>query len=157
MFTQIGHIVRKWDPNFKAMHPSLCQPKFASRSLQTSQHTHTHTHKVHLCKSHSSLQLNHSFQPFTNTFQTPFSCPKPPDTQQPDKWGTIWKLEEHEERWYATPTTGPVSDRGHMPGEPRLPVTLVWLNAQGVISTDTNQYRCQASIYLVAILSLGET
>lgn len=89
MFTQIGHIVRKWDPNFKAMHPSLYQPKFTSRSLQTSQHTHTQ--KVHLCKSHSALQLNHSFQPFTNTFQTSFSCPKPPQTLNSQTNGALFE------------------------------------------------------------------
>lgn len=61
----------------------------------------THKRKVHQCKPHYSQPLDRSFQTFTNTFQTAFSCPKPPDTKLSDKCSPP-------ESWgYATPPLVP--------------------------------------------------
>lgn len=154
IFTQIGHIVRKWDPNFKAVHPRLCQPNLLQGASK----------QVHKCiKKCPPLQTSFisTTWSFVSTIYKHFSniiqlSKAPRHSTARQMWphlkaGRAWGEE------VCHPHHQSISDHGCTPGEPYLPVTLVWPNAQAIISTDANQYHCRASIYLAAILSLDET
>lgn len=143
MFTEVEHTGRKWDTNFKTTHPSLCQPNLL-QEISKQDYTEKKSTSANLTnRSNLIVHFKH--------LQTIFKYHS--SVQSPRNWAVGMKPHLTLGGCHPHHCSHGCS---HSPWDLSLPMTLVRWSTQGVISADTNQYYWQASVYLVAILSLDE-